>query len=96
MRDNTSQLILAIENHPVRSRRTTIVDLSTFHNWVLVVWPRHGKVEALVVLVFVRVVVFFTTGRFEAGTLLHGGVHFVLGVADATAGVGTVISLRLL
>lgn len=56
MRDKASQLIFLIEDHPIRTRRTTGVCLPRAENRELIVRRWDGEINVLVVVVLVRVV----------------------------------------
>lgn len=90
MRNQTRQLPIIIENHPICTRRTTRVRLSRAQNRELIVRSGDRKVEALVVVVDVRVAaaagVAVLLDVVVAGVL--GGGDVAAGVAVATAGVG--------
>ena len=99
MRNKPSQLIILIENHPIRTRRTTGVCLPRAQNRELIVSWWNGEVNVLVVVVLVRVVatadglallVVVVTGFF-------GVVGGASGVALAAAGVvaGASFEVRL-
>lgn len=91
MRNQPSQIIILIENHPIRTRRTTRVRLPGAQNREFIICWWDGEVNVLVVVVLVRVVatadglaslVVVETGFF-------GGVGGASGVALAAAGVVT-------
>lgn len=90
VRNNTCQLIIFIEDHPVGARGAPVVEVPIPHNRELVVWCRHGKVETLVVIVLVGIVVFSDLFAFGVVVvaLLLGSVHRRGRIADAAAGVG--------
>lgn len=89
MRNDTCQLIIFVEDHPVRARGAPVVEVPIPHNRELVVWCRHGKVEALIVIVLVGIVV--SSDLFAFGVvvvaLFLGGAHRGGRIADAAAGV---------
>lgn len=89
MRDQTRQLILLIEHHAVRTRRSATVDLAGAEDRELVVGRVHGEVKVLVVVVLVRVLVvadrLALLVQLEAGFLGFG--HRRLVVAGFAAGV---------
>lgn len=62
MRNQPRQLIIASKDNTVRTGRTTAVNLSAAENRELVVRARDGKVEALVVVVFMRIAAGFRPG----------------------------------
>lgn len=91
MGNQTSQLIVTVEHHTVRARRTTVVGLSGAQNRPLIVRRVHREVEALVVVILVRVVVAADglAGLLQLVTGSLGGGNGGGGVAVATAGVVT-------
>ena len=94
MRDQPRQLIILIEDHTVRTRRTAIVDLSGAEDRELVVGRVHGEVKVLVVVVLVRVLVvadrLTLLVQVEAGLLGfgHGGLVVAGFAAGVVAGLG--------
>lgn len=55
MRNNTSELVICVEDNTIRTRRTTRVNATTAQNGELVVCPGDREGEALIVVVDVRV-----------------------------------------
>lgn len=86
--NHTSQLITSVENNTVRAGRTTIVHIVIAQDRELVVGSGNGEVEALVVVVDVRVAVVGGTGLVQLVARGLGGAHGAAGVADCAAGVG--------
>ena len=89
MSNHTSQLIVLVEHHTVRTGRTAAVNISGAQNRPLIVRRRHREVEALVVVVLVRVAVaadgLAVLVQLVTGSL--GGGNVGGGVAVAAAGV---------
>lgn len=88
MRNHTRQLIIIIENNPIRTRRTTCIRLPALQNRELVVGAVDGEFEALVVMVGVGVAVVCLAGRVQVVAGGLGGADGTGGVADGAAGVG--------
>jgi hypothetical protein len=89
MGNNTSQLIIAVEDNAVRTRGTTAVDLSGAQDRPLIVGAGDREVEALVVVVPVGVVV-AADGLVRGVQLITGflsGAHGARAIAVAAAGV---------
>lgn len=86
--NHTSQLITSVEDNTVRAGGTTIVDIAIAQDGELVVGAGHGEVEALVVVVDVRVAVVGGPGLVQLVTRGLGGADGAAGVADGAAGVG--------
>lgn len=90
MCNNTSQLIIAVEDNAVRTRGTTSVGPSGAQDRPLIVGAGDGEVEALVVVVLVGIVV-AADGLVRGVQLIAGflsGAHSARTVAVAAAGVG--------
>lgn len=87
MRNQTGQLILPVENNPVRTRRTARKDIAGAHDGVLIVLTRDGEVESLVVMILVRVVVVGVTGFVQLVAFRLGSGDGTVGVAVAATGI---------
>lgn len=90
MRNQPGQLVILIENHPVRSRRATIIRVTPRQDRELVVGRADREVNVLVVVVLVRVVAVadgLVALVVRVASLL-GGVGVAAKVAVAAAGVG--------
>lgn len=90
MRNQTRQVPIIIENDTIRTGTATVIRLAVRQDRELVIRPRHGEVEALVVMVLVRVVARLAAALLERVALLHRGVDLVRRVAVAAAGGGAV------
>lgn len=89
MRNQPGQLIILIEHHTIRPGRTPRVCLARRQNRELVVRWLHGEVEALIVVVDVRVMASADGLAFSMVVVagLLGGVGIAARVAVAAAGV---------
>jgi hypothetical protein len=87
--DKTRQLVVTVEHNTVRSRATATVDLVGAQDGEFIVGTIHGEVEALIVVVLVRVAVRSDslTGLVQRVTLVLGGGDVAGPVAGATASV---------
>jgi hypothetical protein len=94
MGDQTRQLVVAVEHHTIRSGATATVDMVGAQDGEFIPRAIHGKVEALVVVVLVRVLVRSEslTGLVQLVTLGLGGGDVAGPVAGATAGVDASIA----
>lgn len=92
MRDQARQFVIPVENHPIRSGRASIVHIEVAHNGVFVVGAGHGEIEALVIVVLVRVVVDGLSRLIERVPLGLGGTDVAGPVAGASAGVITALA----
>jgi hypothetical protein len=80
--NNTSQLVISVENNTVRTGRTTSVHLTAAQNRELIVGAGNGEIEALVVVVDVGVAVVGGTGLVQLVTASLGGADGAAGVAN--------------
>lgn len=88
MRNQTSQLILPVENNPVRTRRAARKDTAGAHDRVLIVLARDGEIKSFVVVILVRVVVVGVTGLVQLVAFRLGSGDGAVGVAVAATGIG--------
>lgn len=87
MRNHSSELIILVENNPIRSRRTPIVNLPRVQNRELKVLARNREVKAFVVVVLVRIVIDVVVRGLQLVPGLVGCEHRRGSVAVAAAGV---------
>lgn len=87
MRDHTRQLIVSVENHPIRSRGASIVNIEIAHDRVFVVGAANREIEALIVMVLVRVVVDSVPRLVKRVSLGLGCTNIAGPVAGASAGI---------
>lgn len=80
--NNTSQLIIVVENNTVRAGGTTGVNLAAAQNRELIVGAGDGEIEALIVVVDVGVAVIGRTGLVQLVTAVLGGADGAAGVAN--------------
>jgi hypothetical protein len=88
MRNNARKLVILVEDHTVRTGRAATVDAARAQDRELIVGGGDAEVEALVVVVDVRVVVDVVAGRVQRVALALGGRDGRRGIADTAAGVG--------
>ena len=87
MRDHTRQLIVSVENHTIRSRGASIVNIKIAHDGVFVVGAANREIEALIVMVLVRVVVDSVPRLVKRVSLGLGCANIAGPVAGASAGI---------
>ena len=89
MRNQPREIPTPIENHPIRPRTPPRVDIVVIQNRELIVRPGDREIEALVVVVLVRVRVgaLGLAGLVERGAFREGGADVGGPVAGAAAGV---------
>lgn len=89
MSDDTSKLVISVEDNTVRPRRTTTVDAAGAQDGEFVVGAANGEIETLVVVVDVGVGVLGRTFGVKVIASGSGRAHGAASVAVAAAGVGT-------
>lgn len=87
MRNYTRQFIVSVENHAIRSRRATSINIIVAHNRIFVVCAADGEVEPLIVVVLVRVVVNSIPRLVKRVSLGLSCADIARPVAGASAGV---------